>query len=53
MKLHVEPRIIHGKEVKALRKNGLVPAVIYGRHMESPKSISIDKVKLVKAYHKA
>ncbi len=39
--LKASKRDISGKQVKALRRSGLLPAVIYGRHVE-PLNISLD-----------
>jgi large subunit ribosomal protein L25 len=39
--LKASKRDVSGKQVKALRRSGLLPAVIYGRHVE-PLSISMD-----------
>jgi len=39
--LEAAKRDVTGKQVKALRRAGLLPAVIYGRHVE-PISISLD-----------
>lgn len=52
MKLSVKKREIHGKKVKNLRAEGLVPAVVYGRHVES-QSISCVKNDLLKIYRTA
>ena len=49
MKLSVKMREIHGKKVKNLRAQGLVPAVIYGKHVEA-ESISCVKNDLLKVY---
>jgi large subunit ribosomal protein L25 len=35
VRLDVDPRIVTGKKVKALRRQGLVPAHLYGRETES------------------
>ena len=53
MQLTVQQRTVTGKRVKALRKEGLVPCVVYGNHLDGPVSLSIDKVQLVKTYRKA
>ncbi|HEY5901573.1 MAG TPA: hypothetical protein VIU39_03395, partial [Anaerolineales bacterium] len=39
--LKASKRDVAGKQVKALRRAGQLPAVIYGRHLE-PISISLD-----------
>ena len=49
MKLSVKKRDIYGKKVKNLRAQGLVPAVIYGKHVEA-ESISCVKNDLLKVY---
>jgi large subunit ribosomal protein L25 len=35
LRLEVEPRLIHGKKVKSLRRNGIIPAHLYGFGTES------------------
>jgi large subunit ribosomal protein L25 len=40
--LKATKRDVTGKQVKALRRAGQLPAVIYGRHVEHPISISLD-----------
>jgi large subunit ribosomal protein L25 len=35
LRLDVDPRIIHGKKVKSLRRNGIIPAHLYGFGTES------------------
>ena len=52
MKLSVKKRDIHGKKVKNLRAQGLVPAVIYGKHVKA-ESISCVKNDLLKVYRTA
>ncbi len=52
MKLNVEVRDIKWKEVKKLRKEGKIPAVIYGKHMDNALSIICDKNEFVKLYRK-
>ena len=49
MKLSVKKRDVFGKKVKNLRAQGLVPAVIYGKHVEA-ESISCVKNDLLKVY---
>lgn len=53
MKLAVSHREVTGKKVKLLRKQGLVPGVVYGKHLAQPLMISVDKIKMVQTYHKA
>ena len=52
MKLSVKKRDIFGKKVKNLRSQGLVPAVIYGKHVEA-ESISCVKNDLLRIYRTA
>ena len=52
MKLSVKKRDIFGKKVKNLRAQGLVPAVIYGKHVDAV-SISCVKNDLLKVYRTA
>ncbi len=52
MKLSVKKRDIFGRKVKNLRSQGLVPAVIYGKHVEA-ESISCVKNDLLKVYRTA
>ncbi|MDR2416273.1 MAG: 50S ribosomal protein L25 [Candidatus Peribacteria bacterium] len=52
MKLVVQKRDLLGKKVKNLRKSGLVPAVVYGKHKES-QTISCLKNDLLKVYKTA
>ena len=52
MKLSVKKREIFGKKVKNLRAQGLVPAVIYGKHVQA-ESISCVKNDLLKVYRAA
>lgn len=53
MKLSVEPRSVFGKKARALRKGGMIPAIIYGNHLESAIPVSINKVQAVKIYREA
>ena len=40
--LKAEPRTVIGKQVRALRRAGGIPAVLYGRHMQ-PTAITLDQ----------
>ena len=40
--LHAESREVIGKQVKALRRTGKLPAVIYGKYIERPIPIVMD-----------
>lgn len=48
--LTAEDRTIIGKRVKALRRQGLVPAVIYGTLVEEPLSVTLDAQELFRTY---
>jgi len=50
MELTIAHRDITGKKVKALRKESLIPAIVYGRHLEKPIMISCDKNAFIKIY---
>ncbi|HUT22119.1 MAG TPA: 50S ribosomal protein L25 [Candidatus Bipolaricaulota bacterium] len=50
--LAVENRELTGKKVKSLRKNNLVPGVIYGPELKENKLVSIDRRELDKVYDK-
>ncbi len=47
--LKVHDRNTHGKKVKQLRREGIVPAVVYGPGME-PVSVQVDQVEMSKVY---
>lgn len=53
MKLAVQSRDVIGKKVKYLKQQGLVPGVIYGKHMDTASSVAFDRVQLLKAIRKA
>ncbi len=40
--LKASKRDVTGKQVRALRREGQLPAVLYGRHVESPIAITLD-----------
>ena len=42
-----------GKKVKLLRKQSLVPGIIYGKHVDVPVPVVFDRVQLIKAIHEA
>jgi large subunit ribosomal protein L25 len=48
--LMAEPRDVVGKKVKRLRKEGLLPAVIYGPAMEDTSSITVDQKTFIKLF---
>jgi large subunit ribosomal protein L25 len=51
--LNATARNIIGKKVKVLRKEGLFPAVIYGRSLEKPVPIKLDLIYTTKALRTA
>lgn len=53
MKLAIKNRSITGKQVRNLRKEDIIPGVVYGRHLEEPVSVSFDRIQLLKAIRKA
>jgi large subunit ribosomal protein L25 len=50
MKLAVKKRDLLGKKVKNLRKDGLIPAIVYGKHINEPQIISCIKNDLLRVY---
>jgi ribosomal protein L25 (general stress protein Ctc) len=52
MKLKVFKRNVFRKSVKNLRKDGIVPAVVYGKKMKESISISFNKLDFLKLYKK-
>lgn len=51
MKLAVEIRDM-GKKIKYLRKEWLVPGVVYGKHMQGAQSLVFPKLKFLRAFEK-
>ena len=50
MELIVKSRIVFGKKVNRIRKEGQVPGIVYGRHLKSPLAVQFDKVAFLKTY---
>ncbi len=48
--LRAEPRSILGKKVKQLRRQGLIPGVVYGPVISDPISVSVDQRTFSKFY---
>jgi large subunit ribosomal protein L25 len=48
--LMAEPREIHGKKVKRLRREGLVPGVVYGPVLKETVSVSVNEREFRKFY---
>lgn len=53
MQLAVEQRTPMGKKVKLLRQEQKVPGVVYGKHLDAPLHVALEKLALVKAYNQA
>ncbi|HUG14930.1 MAG TPA: 50S ribosomal protein L25 [Thermomicrobiales bacterium] len=49
--LDAHPRTILGKETKKLRRQGIVPGVIYGPVISDPISVSVDMKELGRMYY--
>jgi large subunit ribosomal protein L25 len=48
--LMAEPRTVHGKQVKRLRRQGQVPGVVYGPVIDKTISVSVDRRAFDKFY---
>jgi large subunit ribosomal protein L25 len=48
--LMAEPRTVHGKQVKRLRREGFVPGVVYGPVVDNTISVSVDRRAFDKFY---
>jgi ribosomal protein L25 (general stress protein Ctc) len=51
MKLTVTTR--QDKTAKELRKEGFVPGIVYGKHLDAPISVACAKNDLIKKYKEA
>lgn len=51
--LRAEPRDVLGKKVKRLRREGLVPGVVYGPVVENTVSVSVNRREFDKFYQRA
>ncbi len=51
--LRAEPRDVHGKKVKRLRREGLVPGVVYGPVVENTVSVSVIRREFDRFYQRA
>ena len=40
--IEAQQRKLTGKKVAQLRRNGILPGVLYGRHLEKPIAIQMD-----------
>jgi large subunit ribosomal protein L25 len=50
--LRAEPRDVHGKKVKRLRREGLVPGVVYGPVVDNTVSVSVNRREFDKFYQR-
>lgn len=50
--LRAEPRDVHGKKVKRLRREGLVPGVVYGPVVDNTVSVSVNRRDFDKFYQR-
>lgn len=53
MELQVTNRVVFGKKVNSIRKQSLVPAIVYGKHLKSPIALQFDKNTFLKVYKAA
>ncbi|MBI5650975.1 MAG: 50S ribosomal protein L25 [Chloroflexi bacterium] len=44
--LSAQPRAVIGKQVNAMRRTGMIPAVLYGKQLENPLTLQIDEKTL-------
>jgi large subunit ribosomal protein L25 len=50
--LRAEPRTVLGKKVKALRRQGKIPGVVYGPVLKETVQIQVDRRELERLYHR-
>lgn len=48
--LMAEPRTVHGKQVKRLRREGMIPGVVYGPVIDQTISVTVDRRDFDKFY---
>src|SRR6476659_3880686 len=48
--LRAEPRTVVGKKVKALRREGLIPGVVYGPVVDGTIQVSVDRREFERYY---
>lgn len=53
MELTVQKRTLTGKKVHTLRKQNIIPGVVYGKHLSAPAVVQFDKNSFLKAYKHA
>ena len=52
MKLTVQSRDITGKKVKLMRKEWIVPGVIYGKHLDEASSFAVSRIDFLRVFAK-
>lgn len=50
MELHVTDRVVFGKKVNNIRKQGFVPGIVYGKHIKTPVAVQFEKNVFLKTY---
>ena len=53
MELTVQKRTLTGKKVLTLRKQNIIPGVVYGKHLSAPSTVQFDKNSFLRAYKHA
>lgn len=53
MELQVTNRVVFGKKVNNIRKQSLVPGIVYGKHLKTPVAVQFDKNTFIKLYKTA
>jgi ribosomal protein L25 (general stress protein Ctc) len=53
MELLVNTRTLTGKKVHTLRKQSIIPGVVYGKHMSGPAVVQFDKNAFLKVYRQS
>jgi large subunit ribosomal protein L25 len=53
IELTVQPRTVTGKSSKKLRRQGLLPGVIYGYNVDQPQPVQVDGRTFERVYHRA
>lgn len=52
MNLKVQNREVTGKKVRFLRREGLIPVVVYGKSLSEPLHLTCDRIEFIKLYKK-